>query len=478
MSLPIVLSRVPTGKLLMHTHRTCTRSGTAFIFTVVLLQTIGVVTDAAWAKPETKTPVAFSVVTRGLPAFVRTAVVRCHVDGQPSTCQTRVAPGASVRVYVDTPHNFWFVGWRPRENSAWNKTWRDAKPLTITVQHNTALEAVFVRSSTCRFIFDWENDLLTNRDEGYSNGMFVSLDNCGNGMRNAAAYLGRGLGFTRDPLGLYLNFGVFAGHRMFTPGNLRLTLRIVDDRPYAGWLFGGARFQVGRIRDASRLPRSWLATFEFSAGIVGPAAFAKQLQIGWHYVLRKVRQLPFPRRPMGWNNQLANRPAVDLRMALEKEIFNVPVFWHGLTFHDRRITDVFVVSECHLGNVMLNCGAGVRWRLGWIAQAFGWRSPIQITTPELSRSRGPEPLRFELFVWGRFFTRLAAYNVFVDGDGLHDIKLNPVVNEAEFGATNQTVALSRIDPMDRPLCRSKLRPVQRRRPLRRRHPRLGSLLNY
>ena len=57
------------------------------------------------------------------------------------------------------------------------------------------------------------------------------------------------------------------GQNIFTPSDILDTALIVDDRPYAGWLYGEIGLSVldGRVRDSAVL----------SLGVVGPASLAK-----------------------------------------------------------------------------------------------------------------------------------------------------------------------------------------------------------
>jgi hypothetical protein len=90
---------------------------------------------------------------------------------------------------------------------------------------------------------------------------------------------------------------IVAGQSIFTPFNKQRAIPDPTDRPYAGWLYTGAalaRETAGRQLDS----------FEFLAGVVGPAAFGEQVQLGFHATRHVVHPID------GWAAQLKNEPAV------------------------------------------------------------------------------------------------------------------------------------------------------------------------
>ena len=54
---------------------------------------------------------------------------------------------------------------------------------------------------------------------------------------------------TFNPSGEF-RYGFSIGHNMYTPGDVRRTTAIPDDRPYAGWLYGG----LALIQETRRAP--------------------------------------------------------------------------------------------------------------------------------------------------------------------------------------------------------------------------------
>ena len=75
------------------------------------------------------------------------------------------------------------------------------------------------------------------------------------------------------------------GQSIFTPEDLAATALLRDERPYAGWLYGGVGFVS--VSDER------LDNIELNVGMVGGASFAEDVQKTWH------KWFDF-QRPNGW----------------------------------------------------------------------------------------------------------------------------------------------------------------------------------
>ena len=68
------------------------------------------------------------------------------------------------------------------------------------------------------------------------------------------------------------------GQSIFTPEDITNPNLIVNDRPYAGWLY----FGIGLIK-RHKSGSVWVFdTLELDLGIVGPQAYAQNVQTWWH----------------------------------------------------------------------------------------------------------------------------------------------------------------------------------------------------
>src|SRR3546814_15174227 len=80
---------------------------------------------------------------------------------------------------------------------------------------------------------------------------------------------------------------------MYTPDDVALRNPPLDDRPYAGWLYGS----VGLIAETGRR----LDQLELTLGVVGPASLAEQTQ-------KLIHEITDSQEPRGWDTQLENEP--------------------------------------------------------------------------------------------------------------------------------------------------------------------------
>lgn len=101
---------------------------------------------------------------------------------------------------------------------------------------------------------------------------------------------------------------------MFTPTDLASKEIVVNDRPYAGLAYLGIGGISNDFQSGSRL------TTEYALGMIGPITQQGSLQRQWHQWLinhGRVTEI----LPQGWNNQLANAIAVNVRTEYERMIF-------------------------------------------------------------------------------------------------------------------------------------------------------------
>jgi|GEM_PF-3157162 len=101
--------------------------------------------------------------------------------------------------------------------------------------------------------------------------------------------------------------GVMIGQNQFTPNLITSFTEDVRDRPFAGFLYVGARMDL--TEHIARNATGWFSTFQHSfevtGGVLGPLAGAGVAQ-GAVHVLRKNRL------PKGWRHQIGTEPAVHL----------------------------------------------------------------------------------------------------------------------------------------------------------------------
>jgi lipid A 3-O-deacylase len=256
-----------------------------------------------------------------------------------------------------------------------------------------------------------ENDAFASSDRHYTQGSFVSYLSSDNRLpRWTEVTLDVFPTFGYEPAAKKWGFGL--GQEIYTPEDLRTSVLQLDDRPYAGWLFG--RFTLQR-RGALSPRWSVLENFHLDLGMVGPESQAEQTQKEWH-----------GDDPKGWRHQLKTEPAGALRYERRFQ-FNPNASAEGWGL---RLIPHVGGSAGNLAT-FLNGGATVR---------VGYNIPNEFAT-------GPSDP-----AWGFYFLtggdgRFVVHNLFLDGNTWresHRVNKRPFVADVYVGmaATLKNVEIS------------------------------------
>lgn len=142
-----------------------------------------------------------------------------------------------------------------------------------------------------------ENDFFarSNSDRNYTSGLQASW-------RSPNATLPRPLAWLDGRLDRWLGpgdvrWGLSIGQTIFTPRDTRAREPDPTDRPYSANLFAAVSL--------SRASERTLTVLEFQGGVVGPSAFGRQVQNGFHRVIGVDRSY-------GWQRQLRDEPVFNL----------------------------------------------------------------------------------------------------------------------------------------------------------------------
>jgi lipid A 3-O-deacylase len=188
---------------------------------------------------------------------------------------------------------------------------------------------------------------------------------------------------------------LFFGQSIFTPKDTQRVPPDPRDRPYAGWLYGGASL----LQDTGG---RMLENFELGFGIIGPGALAKQVQNDFH-------QFIGTETAKGWSEQLQNE--VGVVVSYERK-------WRLLLAGDNRFGVDFVPQVGGtVGNIFTHADLGGLVRIGTgLAADYG---PVRIR-PALSGSdyfdeRGLDGGRAFYFFAGAQ-GRAVGRNIFLDGN--------------------------------------------------------------
>ena len=269
----------------------------------------------------------------------------------------------------------------------------------------------------------FENDLFGGTDQRYTNGVRIGWTSPN--LRHFAEEdsIGR-LGGVADDLWLgqgeyERNVALVLGQSMFTPTDITRSDLVMDDRPYAGWLYAG----VGFIWKNERVRNTLL----INVGVVGPWSMAEETQ----RLVHEQRNILTPR---GWDNQLSN----ELGIALAYE--------HMWRFRDSRGSspwdwDFLPYAGATLGNVAINARAGAEFRFGYnLPKDFGTAAidPASTTPAPLEtagiRKQWRKPIGVHVFVRGE--GRAVARDIFLDGNTFrdsHSVDKEPLVGDLAMG---------------------------------------------
>lgn len=285
------------------------------------------------------------------------------------------------------------------------------------------------------FAFTLENDLFGDTDAQYTNGIQLKwlsrdLESYAGTMR-VPRWILKLIENTplRSDAAHRHNVGFVLGQQMFTPTDIANRALITDDRPYAGWLYGGLSF-VQRSSDA-------LDSLGLHVGVVGPWALAEEAQD----LVHEIRGIPTAN---GWNHQLENEPGLVLSYERRDRWFVGG--WQGGPG-----CDFITNASAAAGNVQTYLSAGAELRVGWNLPAdFGTatiRPGGEVSTFASFDTRGTgqvPALGFHVFAGVN--GRLVARDIFLDGNSFadsHAVDKRNVVGDYLLGAS-LTVRRARI----------------------------------
>ena len=266
-----------------------------------------------------------------------------------------------------------------------------------------------------------ENDMLSNTDRYYTNGIKLGVGIPFDLLQLPATEL---LTLLTPAGGGAIHLGFFLGQNMYTPESITISAPQPFDRPWAAWLYLGGVAQ--RAKD------NRLDTVEIDLGMVGPAALGREVQTEWHRLVGAPK-------PKGWHNQIPNEPAF-LASYLTKSKY---------ALGSARGVDLEVVPHggVTVGTVMTLARAGGIVRFGRNMTGFGPDTIEPGGAMLQNMRRDIEPGRSHDMEWSFFAGldhRLVAHNIFLDGTVFRDspsVRHRPHVYDVSFGFS------LRIDPV-------------------------------
>lgn len=260
------------------------------------------------------------------------------------------------------------------------------------------------------FTFSFENDLFNNEDDNYTNGIrfaFISAENNIPGWLENSA---NAIPFFADEGHKRWTFA--AGQSIYTPSDISQTGLQVDDRPYAGFLYG----TVGVLSDTGKR----VDNLQLTLGVVGPASKGEEAQKLIHDQINGDE-------PRGWNGQI--RDEVGVNLAYTRQIRN---FYRsspqGYAFD---ITPSFGGS---VGNIFTHASVGSVVRFGYDLPADYGPPLLQ---PSLAGSDFFIPTKeFGWYLFAGVEGRAVARDIFLDGNTFrssHHVEKENLVGDLQGG---------------------------------------------
>jgi hypothetical protein len=273
----------------------------------------------------------------------------------------------------------------------------------------------------------WDNDRFAGSDRHYTNGL--------GGAWLWAPKKGPGalerLGAALPPVlaDAERRVGVAVGQSIFTPERIGERDLIREDRPYAGWLYLGlAALSYGERRSGP--VAGDLESFEIGLGVVGPAAFAEDVQTAWHEFFEFTR-------PHGWDNQLDNEPGLVLAY---NRLWRFCADLDGVDCRTgaRGAASVDLIPHVGgtLGNVFTYLAAGAKVRLGEGLRGDLGPSRTRPGLPGWSFHTPGDGFDWQVFAGAE--GRLVFRNIFLDGNTFsdsHSVSKKSLVGDFEIGFT-------------------------------------------
>jgi lipid A 3-O-deacylase len=256
------------------------------------------------------------------------------------------------------------------------------------------------------FFLQYENDLFVHTDRYYTQGIALNYKS----VLPATSYA-RGLFFQVPSSKHRLSLGL--DQQVFTPTSIRSDSLLKDDRPYA------ATLRLTSIFESIDTVNHRIFGWQFSLGMIGPAALGKEMQTGIHKATNNFL-------PLGWQHQLNTGVLVDLGAHINYRL---------LAF--RRWLSIDLNSQASLGtgNTSLSAGGTVnlkmvknRFEIGYYfkpairlvgydatlqGSLIGLKSEYRITASHLERFISEQETgikfqfkRFSIDTWLRFQSHL------------------------------------------------------------------------
>ncbi|MGJ8684589.1 MAG: lipid A deacylase LpxR family protein [Nonlabens sp.] len=189
------------------------------------------------------------------------------------------------------------------------------------------------------FRFNYDNDYFAATDRNYTQGYSFELVTP-YFKSNPANYL------FLNPQDSYTRYGLAVEHIGFTPDRYDEPAIQVGDRPFA------AAIMLKSFIIATDSIKRTRFTSSFNLGIIGPAAFGKEMQV-------EIHRATGNRTPRGWGNQIKNDLVLNYEIGYEKQLF-----------HYQNYFAIQAQGNLKAGTLFTNASIGLNTTVGIINNPF------------------------------------------------------------------------------------------------------------
>ncbi len=263
-----------------------------------------------------------------------------------------------------------------------------------------------------------ENDLVANTDKHYTQGLKLFY------WHGENRHMGGLKKFMESmpTLGLEANamrWGLTIGQNIYTPGDTSVPGLLINDRPYAGWLYGGLMLQ--RRGTVGEHWQAWDHA-ELDLGIIGPESLAGDAQ-NWVHEIRGFQ------RALGWANQLKTEPAIQLKLSRH--------WLRRWDFGGHWSFDVIPHGGVALGNVSTAAHLGGTVRFGrCVPVDHGYQTIDALAVPAGGLTGRETWKHWGVYAFAGLDGRAVAYTALLDGNLFHKshhVDRRPVVADIKAG---------------------------------------------
>lgn len=226
-------------------------------------------------------------------------------------------------------------------------------------------------------------------------------------------------------------YGLSLGQKIFTPEDIGEAALLVDDRPYAGWLYLD---WIIANRHNEPNNRETINTLILTLGVVGPASLGEDSQIFLHEMLEF-------KQSAGWDNQLENELGLNATfLHKRRRVYEIS---------EARQYEMGLHGGLALGNVYTYASAGIMMRWGTHLENDVGPPSITPGLPGLPVFDSSHQDNWYLFAG--IEARAVVHNIFLDGNtnvDSHSVDKEDLVGDLQIGIAYHTgdirVSLSQV----------------------------------